>query len=135
MSSRTVLRRLAIAGMATLAAATAAVAIPEAASAATSMRGRVVCGANSQGRFVGMWVSTNAGGNGWASWTATSDPMIANYAKSIPSNATSISVAVGCGGSPASWARTYYGTISVGTGNFTLGKDWICFTYGANVCV
>ncbi|TDC80066.1 hypothetical protein E1193_18070 [Micromonospora sp. KC606] len=105
------------------------------AAAATTISGRITCGANSQGRVVGMWVSTNAGGNGWASWSATSDPMIANYSKAIPSNATSVSVAVGCGGSPSSWARTYYGSTRVSSGGGAAYKDWICYTYGADVCV
>jgi len=110
-----------VAGFATMTALVGATATP--ALAATSLKGRIVC---TTGRVVGMWVDTNAGGAGWASWTATSDPYIATYSKGIPSGATRISVTAGCGGSPASWGGSYPGSMSVGTGAFVAGKDWSC---------
>lgn len=99
------------------------------AEAVTALRGNVVCGASSDGPVVGIWVSTNAGGDGWASRSSTPDPMINSYSKSIPSGATKINVAVGCGGTPQRWARTYYGSISVSKGTGSRTYDWLCNNY------
>lgn len=126
--------RIAMAIILAVAGGTFATASP--AAAATVIKGKITCGATSQGKVVGMWVSTNAGGNGWASWTATADPMIANYSKTIPSGATNVSVSVGCGGSPASWAASYPGSAGVSSGSGTAYKDWICNNYyGTNRCI
>lgn len=105
--------------------------------AATTISGSTTCAATSAGAFVGMWVSTNAGGNGWASWSRIAgDPYNVRYSKSIPSGATSVSVSVGCGGSPSNWAASYPGSVRVSSGSGTAGRDWICSNYyGTNRCI
>jgi hypothetical protein len=107
------------------------------AAAATTLSGSATCGATSSGAFVGMWVSTNAGGNGWASWSRIGgDPYNVRYSKTIPSGATSVSVSVGCGGTPSNWAASYAGSVRVSSGSGTAGKDWICSNYyGSNRCI
>ncbi len=98
--------RLAVATM--LATGVLAFAKPPVASATTlTLSGAAVC---TSGRsVVGIWVESSAGGSGWAGFTpAPSKPYVAYYSKSVAFSAasSSVTVTVGCGGSPASWASS-----------------------------
>lgn len=114
------------------------VATAPSASAATAMTGRVTCGATSDGKFMGMWVSTNGGGDGWASITRTPDNRIAKYTKSgMKSGTTVITIKVGCGQKGTSdWKTTYTGTTTTKSGSGSLSRDWVCGTfYGQKKCL
>ena len=120
-----VLRRTAVLVVALLGAV---VAYVQPASAATTIHGTVQCVTGA--RMVGVWVSANSGGSGWASWTPRSTS-VANYSYTLPYGGT-YHLNVGCGGSSGAWASsnstpnvggnaywfTCYDLINIGQGGY-----------------
>lgn len=105
------------------------------AHAVTSIRGSVNCGV--LGQFVGMWVETNAGGNGWATYTRDRyNNAMATFSKSVPSTATSVKMTVGCGGTPSQWKGSYPLTVGVAQGSGSKTISIYCGTgwFGAGYC-
>jgi hypothetical protein len=82
--------------------------------AGTTISGNITCAAEAP---MGVWVTANSGGSGWASWSRSTDNMI-HYSKYLP-NGGSWYLAVGCGGSKASWGKTTYSNTYSGGGNFS----------------
>lgn len=81
-------------------------AVPAAAVTAT-VSGTVFC--NSGRSVTGVWIHSSAGGAGWASFTRLPKwSSIAYYSRSVtfPTTSSTVSLTVGCGGSPASWASS-----------------------------
>ena len=83
------------------------------AASASVVYGQITCVANPP---MGVWLTTSSGGSGWASWGRAYANTI-NYSKSLP-NGGSWYLAVGCGGSPASWGKTAYTDSYWGGGNY-----------------
>lgn len=117
------------AGIATTAAAASASAVPVATPAtagavhpdsSTYVSGTVQCLSMN---VEGVWVAAQSGTSGWASWSATSNPTIANWHYTL-SSGNSYSLHVGCGGSPQSWAVTTYSPVVSGSGHTFLCWDY-----------
>ena len=70
------------------------------ASAATYVRGQVMCA--DQRPVVGVWIVAANGGSGWAT-RSNINGYTQNYAFSLPRGGN-YAVNVGCGGSPSNWA-------------------------------
>lgn len=77
-----------------------------------TVSGTVVCGSGQS--VVGVWVDATGGGSGWASWQPMPGmPYAAYYSRGVRTG--SVSLHVGCGGSPQRWGgdnRTPYAGVS-----------------------
>lgn len=76
-------------------------ATPTASAAGAGVSGVVVCASGQQ--VVGVWVDSPAGGSGFANFSRQPGaPHVAQYSRTVTAGG-SVSLHVGCGGTPSSW--------------------------------
>lgn len=120
MSGRAVSRAFASASLVfVIVAATLAVSPPAGAATAMLVRGTVRCSSGQPA--VGVWVQSSRDGSGFAttSWQFPNAGGYRYFQRTVSSSTSTstISIHVGCGGSPASWAKDLYSP------NYTVGSS------------
>ena len=82
---------------------------PTFAAMSGTISGDVFCTYNQYNNIVGVYVDAATGTDGWASWSNNGIGG-AHWTRALSQSTSSYTLSIGCGGTPQSWAKTFYAT-------------------------